>query len=202
MPILINFMNGTDVSYEETKNEYWKSVCGLMFLSDSTILHKLIDLKFDTIKPSAKIEAVCSEILFGLGITYITNHEMKPLHDGPISAYTDLGKPWEFIEKYAHGLGVATAGNSVISNKSKLHPINLVGNKKFNTQNEAVKFISNKIVSDEVMLDEITNTGNNNLSFTGCGYNSNLNFNLIYKIARHRAFTFKYFGDSYNILYN
>ena len=201
MPILIDKLKNIGVEYEDIKNDNWESVCGLMFISDKTILNDLIDLGFDKIRPNKKIEAVMSETLLGLAITHLTGSKLKPLHEGQISTYIHKQKPWTFIEKYAHGLGSVSVGNTIISQKSKLHPSKLIGDRTPDSQDECVRMILKEITKDEEMVNELINSAQNNISFDG-GFRHKLNIQLIYKIARHQVFTFRYFIDKYNKTHN
>lgn len=201
MPILIDKLKNVGIKYEDLKNDNWESVCGLMFISDKSVLNDLINLRIDEIRPNKKIEAVMSETLLGLVITHLTGSKLKPLHEGQISIYFSKQKPWTFIEKYASGLGSVPVGHTIISQNSKLHPSKLIGGKTLGSQDECVRMILKEITKDEEMVSELINSGQNDISFDG-GFNHKLNIPLIYRWARHQVFTFRYFIDKYNKTYN
>ena len=197
MPSLIRLLDNTDVTYEQIKNKHWKSTCGVMFISDSSILQRLVDLKFDKILPSTKIEAVSTEIMVGLAASYLLNTELQPLNEKPLSFYMKPENPWTFVEKIGGGAGPDTTGRKTISKNSKLHPSNLISGQRFATHEEAVKFVTDSVIKDEELINEMVSLGNSYLSFSP-HYNGVRNVSMVYGHARHKVFTFKYFPSEYN----
>ncbi len=203
MPRFISKLNNISIDYERYSNKDWQSVCGLMAIFDKSIIERLKEIKLDSVLPTKKIEAVCSETLFGFCINNLLEINFEPIHDGPISDYIHGKRQWTFIQKFTQGLGPVKFGQIKISRNYKIHPANLMEFNNQLSQDELVNSMVKNIVSDDEKVNELVylDADDNILVFED--YNPNgLNMHTLYLIARHRISTYKFFRKNYNKIYN
>ncbi len=213
IPLLINHLKSIGIEYDDVKTEIWRSVCGLMCVIDKSLLSNLCDIGLDKIKPNSKIDAVCSEILFGLIITYINKESMRPIHDNQISTYINKEKDWVFIEKYTGGLKAVDNGTYIISTGSILHPSN---NFEYNYKDKSYSNLVNdyfdiedfynhilkRVISDENAINEMVNTFPKYLRISDVDSKiSKFDLVNLYSRVRHEVFNFIYFKDYFNKKY-
>lgn len=185
IPWVENKLKQNNLPFENDK--IWYSVTGVSCIIDTCYLKKLIEMGYDKIYATQKIEAVGTEILFGYLISNVLKLNNRSIYNYPLDYYYQKKENFTCIAKIGSGQGVSSPVTNINLSNLIFHKIlNVIPNENLNTY--YIDLIN--IVDDDLNLQQaIMDTFNYGIL--------NQPIATVFGAVRHRMFTKKYFPTYY-----